>query len=444
MSLQALGRLDEAIEHHRRAVQCDQSASGPHSNLLYALNYHPGYGPQALFDEHRAWGQRHADPHSAARPPHTNDRSPDRRLRVGYVSPHFCAHAVNFFVEPILSAHDHARFEVFCYSDVADEDDTTARLRGYADHWRSTHGLSDNQLEAHIRDDAIDLLVDLTGHIGGGKRMLVFARKPAPIQVTYIGYQNTTGMAAMDYRLTDTYCDPPGTTESLHTEQLVRLPTTFFCYLPSADAPLVVPAPAATAGYVTFGSVNNFAKVTPQVLATWAEILRHVPDSRLVIRADMTDSLRTRLVELFAEQGIDERRLELVNRLPRPQYLRLIERLDIALDPFPFNGHTTTCDCLWQGVPVVTLSGQTYVSRFGGSGLATLGMHELIATTREQYVETAVTLAGDIGRLEHYRATLRERMAASPLLDFSTFTRKLETAYRQVWTAWCRAEDAQN
>ncbi len=356
---------------------------------------------------------------------------------MGYVSPNFYSHAVNFFVEPILASHDHARCEIFCYSDVKHPDHATGRLREYADHWRETTPLSDAELYDLVRADAVDVLVDLTGHINGGQRLLTFARRAAPVQVTYLGYQNTTGMQAMDYRLTDAYSDPPGLTDACYTERLVRLPTTFFVYLPSADAPEVGPLPAAASGHVTFGSVNNFTKITPEVLAAWAEIVRRTAGSRLMIRADMTASLQARLVEFFAGEGIEPERLEFAHRLPRRQYLELISRLDIALDPFPFNGHTTTCDCLWQGVPVVTLSGETYVSRFGGSGLATLGLEELIARTREQYVQMAVALAQDQSRLEAYRGTLRQRMAVSPLLDFETFTRNLEDAYRRMWTEWC-------
>jgi predicted O-linked N-acetylglucosamine transferase (SPINDLY family) len=236
--------------------------------------------------------------------------------------------------------------------------------------------------------------------------------------------------------LTDAYSDPPGVTDALHTEKLARLPTTFYCYRPSPNAPEVGDLPAAQAGHVTFGSVNAFNKVTPEVLETWAELLLRVPNSRLIIRADMTDSLRARLLETFAARGIGGERLELINRLPRPLYLELIKRMDIALDPFPFNGHTTTCDCIWQGVPVVTLSGTTYVSRFGGSGLRTLGLEELVADSREKYLEITIALAGDIERLAHLRTTLRERMAASPLTDFTGFTRNLETEYRRMWHDW--------
>lgn len=440
VALQALGRLDEAIAEHRKAVELEPKNAGSHCNLLYAINYPADQDTAAVFAEHLAWAARHADPLTALSAPHASpSAAAGRRLRVGYVSPHFHAHAVNFFSEPILASHDHQQFEVFCYSDVKMPDETTERLRGYADQWRECHALNDEQLSQQIRRDDIDILVDLTGHISGGKRLMVFARKPAPIQVTYIGYQNTTGMQAMDYRLTDDYADPPGVTDALHTERLVRLPQTFFCYLPSSDAPPVAASPAKANGYITFGSVNNFTKVTPPVLDAWGAILNHVPGARLVILADMVDSLRQYIARTLTRHGVDIAQIELVNRTPRDGYLRLINRLDIALDPFPFNGHTTTCDCLWQGVPVVTLSGATYVSRFGGSGLATLGLRDWIASSCDEYVDLAVAHAQDVDALAALRATLRPRMAASPLLDFQSFTRNLEQAYRRMWTDWCQA-----
>jgi predicted O-linked N-acetylglucosamine transferase (SPINDLY family) len=243
-------------------------------------------------------------------------------------------------------------------------------------------------------------------------------------------------MSAMDYRLTDDFSDPPGTDE-FYTEKLVRLPRSFFCYRPSPDAPAVGPLPARARGYVTFGSFNNFAKVTPEVLSTWARVLHAVPGSRLSILSAATEGLRDRVGRIFEEYGVDPGRVEHCRRRPRAAYLELISQVDMALDPFPFNGHTTTCDALWQGVPVITLSRTTYASRFGGSGLATLGLDDLIAKTTGQYVDIATRLATDLDRLEALRAELRPRMAASPLLDFTGFTRNLEAAYRRMWTDWC-------
>ncbi|MEX2112343.1 MAG: tetratricopeptide repeat protein, partial [Pirellulales bacterium] len=270
----ALGRLDEAIDAYRAAIRLDPNDPFHFSNLVYTLIHLPGTSAAAIFAEHRSWGRLLADPWSERALPHTNDRS-DRRLRVGYVSAHFCDHAVNFFSEPLLAAHDHAAVEVFCYSNGSQADQTNARLKAYADGWREIGHLSDEQAGQQVRDDRIDILVDLSGHIAG-HRLLLFARKPAPVQVTYLGYQATTGMRAMDYRLTDAWSDPPGTTDADYTEKLVRLPQAFFCYRPSPDAPPVEPLPAVANGYVTFGSFNNIAKVTPQVLAAWAQLLREV------------------------------------------------------------------------------------------------------------------------------------------------------------------------
>jgi protein O-GlcNAc transferase len=436
VSLQSLGRLDEAIAEHRRAVELDPTSSGLHSNLLYALHYSLQYDGPAIFNEHLAWAKRHAEPLTAAASPHDNERSTARRLRVGYVSPHFMSHAVDFFVQPILEHHDRERIELYCYSDVGRGDAITQQLRGVVPNWRDTAQLANARLAELVRQDKIDILVDLTGHISGGKRMLLFAERPAPVQVTYIGYQNTTGMTAMNYRLTDAYSDPPGQTDPFYTERLVRLPQTFFCYQPSADAPAIVESPLDTNGQVTFGSFNNFSKVTDEVLAAWAKILKQTPKSRLVILADMAPSLRKRLGDSFAGAGISAERLELVDRVPRERYLQLINRVDIALDPFPFNGHTTTCDCLWQGVPVVTLSGDRYVSRFGGSGLITLGLHALVTDSPADYIACAQQLAQDPDRLRQLRRELRQRMSASPLLDFKGFTRNLEAEYDRMWAAW--------
>jgi predicted O-linked N-acetylglucosamine transferase (SPINDLY family) len=430
-----LGQMDEAIAHARQASALSPAASPHHSNLLYMLNYHPGISPDEVFAEHRRWATTYADPLTAQATPHSNDRTPERRLRIGYVSAHFQAHAVNFFTEPILVSHDHQRFEVFCYANVDQPDETTERLKGYADHWRDVAYLSDEQAAALIRQDAIDILIDLTGHIGGN-RLLVFARKPAPIQVTYIGYQNTTGMQAMDYRLTDDWSDPPGT-DAHYTEKLVRLPRAFFCYQPSPDAPEVVPPPALDRGFVTFGSFNAFPKITPQVLETWAEILQALPDSRLVILGNVTPSLLEHIHDSFARRGIVPQRLTLADRRPRPEYLKLINTVDIALDPFPFNGHTTTCDSLWQGVPVVTLAGQNYVSRFGSSAHNQLSLLDLVAKDPREYVSIATGLASDQSRLQELRASLRDRMKQSPLLDFAGFTRNLEATYQTMWRNWC-------
>ncbi len=436
VTLQLRGQLAEAIAEHRAAVRLDPEHSRRHSSLVYTLLRDPALSPRQLFDEHLGWARRHAEPLTAQAPEPANDRTPERRLRVGYVSDHFRKHAVNYFVEPILAAHDHANFEIFGYATSFLRDETTKRLVQHADTWRDVAGWSDERLAQLVRSDQIDILVDLAGHIGGN-RLLAFARRPAPVQVTYLGYQATTGMSAMNYRLTDAYADPPGTTEAFHTEALVRLPRTFFVYQPSRTAPPVGPLPAESNGHVTFGSFNNLSKVTPEVLAAWAEILRCVPDAKLRVLAHTTPWIEQHVRETFQRERVDAGRIELARCCPHDAYLKLISGVDIALDPFPFQGHTTTCDCLWQGVPVVSWAGETYVERFGASGLVSVGLEELVAGSREEYVDVAAGLAGDRARLKTLRAELRERMRRSPILDAATFTRNLETAYREMWSRWC-------
>lgn len=436
MSLRDRGQLDDAIEAFRTALRINPADWHTHSNLIYSLNYHPGYEPQAVFEEHRRFGQRHADPLMPGDRRYANDRTPGRRLRIGYVSGHFRAHAVAVFTEPMLAAHDHTGFEIFCYSNASVADATTRRIQTSADHWREIAGKSDEEVCETIRQDQIDILVDLAGHIDGN-RLMMFARQPAPVQVTYLGYQNTTGMAAMDYRLTDAWSDPPGTTEPFYTEKLVRLPRSFFCYLPDQAAPLPGPLPALERGFVTFGSFNQFSKITPEMLATWAALLSAVPQSRLMLLAFVTPWLQGHVAEVFERHGVDPGRVELAGRRAHPEYLRLISQVDAALDSFPFNGHTTTCDCLWQGVPVVTRAGGVYASRFGSTAHVNLQLQDLIASTREEYVEIAAALAGDLPRLGRLRASLRSTMLDSALLDAEGFSRHLEAAYRDMWIGWC-------
>ena len=438
--LRALGRPAEAVAAYRRAVQLMPTSAEVHSNLLYTLNFGATCDPAAVFSEHRAWAARHAEPLTAVASPHANDRTPERRLRIGYVSPHFRHHAVNFFSEPILLAHDHAQFEIFCYSANLFDDAVTARLKVAADQWRDIRGLSDEQVANLVREDRIDILVDLTGHISG-HRLLVFARKPAPIQVTYLGYQNTTGMSAMDYRLTDARADPPRLTDPFHSEQLVRLPRSFFCYRPPDPAPPTGSLPALGAGCVTFGSFNNFAKVTSEVLAAWWQILERVPRSRLLVLAYGAGEVARQLHESAAGAGIASDRVEVFDHRPAFEYLQLVQQADIALDPFPFTGHTTTCDSIWMGVPVVMLEGNTYASRFGGSVLANVGLERLIAKSVPEYVDLAVELAGNLGELAQLRGELRARMSDSVLLDFQGCTRNVEQAYRQMWRTWCATKD---
>jgi predicted O-linked N-acetylglucosamine transferase (SPINDLY family) len=431
------GRIPDAIACCRRAIALAPQHAVAHSNLLYALNYLLDISSETLLAEHLQWAHQHAEPLTALRKPHLNDRSPERRLRIGYVSPYFYEHSINYFVEPMIAAHDHAAFEIFCYSDTSSPDRATKRLRAATDQWRDTRGLSDERLAEQVRDDRIDILVDLTGHIAGS-RLLAFARKPAPVQVTYLGYQNTTGMAAIDYRLTDSYADPPGQTDAFYTEKLVRLPRSFFCLQMPNECPEVNILPALNSGHITFGSFNAFAKVTPQLVETWCRLLLAMPDSCLLILVGEATGASRWASEIFASHGIAASRYQFVARCPRDKYFRLYHRVDVALDTFPMNGHTTTCDALWMGVPVVAWSGDRYSSRYGGSALVNVGLERLIAHSADEYIQIAQQLAGDVTVLAKLRRDLRQSVARSPLMEHQWFMHDLEAAYRNMWKTWCQ------
>jgi predicted O-linked N-acetylglucosamine transferase (SPINDLY family) len=346
---------------------------------------------------------------------------------------------VGYFIEPVLAHHDHNRFEVFCYSNLQQEDNVSERLKSRANYWRRIIALSDEQATQKIRADQIDILIDLNGHTGSN-RLLVFARKPAPVQVTWLGYPATTGLSTVDYRLTDGFADPVGMTEHLHSEKLIRLPECFSCYRPPADAPEVSGLPAREKGYVTFGSFNNQAKINREVMAVWAKILQAVPGARLTLKnAGLGSKIVQRKVrETFLGWGVEPDRIELLGHDPyESAHLERYRSIDIGLDPFPYNGATTTCEALWMGVPVVALAGQAHAGRVGVSQLSNLGLTELIGNTPEEYVAIATRWARDLERLSQLRAGLRARLAASPLTDAPRFTQNLEQAYRAMWQDWC-------
>ncbi len=438
--LREAGRVDEAVASYRRALELDPELANTHSNLLLALNYSADYTPGEVFQEHLEWARRHAAPLKRSISLRRKPPVPDRRLRIGYVSPDFREHAVSYCFEPTLVHHDYGRFEIFCYSAVRRPDACTQRMRGYPCVWRDIAGQSDAAAAEVIAGDEIDILVDLSGHTAE-HRLLVFARKPAPIQVTWNGYPNTTGMDAMDYRITDAYADPPGTTEHLHTEQLVRLPEIYMAYLPPAQSPPVAPAPCLANGHVTFGSFNALYKLGPQVVAAWAQILRALPSARLMILSVPDGSARARLAEAFARHGVEAERLELIFRLPFQQFLEAHQRVDIALDSFPYNGTTTTCQTLWMGVPLIALAGASHVSRVGVSMLSNVGLERLVARDVGEYVSLAVALAQDPRELSTLRAGVRERMLASPNTDGLRLTRFLEAAYTKMWKDYCSRAD---
>ncbi|MBW4488998.1 MAG: tetratricopeptide repeat protein [Trichocoleus desertorum ATA4-8-CV12] len=436
------GRMTEAIAAYRQAIAMKPSLMEAKSNLLFSLQYDRTHDPDTIFAEHKHWAEQYADPLTQAAAPHLNDRNRDRRLRIGYVSPDFNAHPVGFFIGSVLAAHDHANYEVFCYANLTAADGLTEQLRRFADRWRDIISLSDEQVAELVRQDQIDILVDLAGHTAGN-RILVLARKPAPIHVTYLGYPNTTGMSAIDYRFTDTWADPVGVADTRHTETLVRLPRGFLCYQAAQNAPAVSPLPVLKKGYITFGSFNNLAKVTPEVIAVWAAILKAVPQSQLLLKYKaLTDaSTRQHFHALFAQQGVSSDRVQLLGHVSSfAEHLALYHQIDIGLDSFPYNGTTTTCEALWMGIPVITVAGQSHAARVGVSLLANLGLTDLIAASLAEYVSLAQHLAQDRDRLRYLRSNLRYLMSRSPLTNGRGFTQTLESVYRQMWYRWCDAQ----
>jgi protein O-GlcNAc transferase len=432
-ALRDQGKLREALARYRAAQAVRPNDPEAFSNLLLALNCDPEPTPDEIFAAHREFAARFEQPLRAQWPVHPR-RARTGRLRVGYVSPDFRAHAAAAFIEPLFAHHDRSRVEVTAYYNAWAEDETTQRIKGLADRFVTIAGWSDAQFAQAVGRDAIDILVDLSGH-SGGNRLLAFARKPAPVQVTWLGYLNTTGLEAMDYRLTDARADPPGATERWHTELLARLPASLWCYRPWDVSPDVGPSPAARNTYVTFGSTNNPAKLTADALAAWAQIMARVPASRLHMHAPDDADFRARLLAAFRAQGVDATRITFFARVPAAEYLAQYTAIDLALDTFPCCGGTTTFDALWMGVPVVSWAQARPFSRGGASILGNLGLEECVAATREEYIESAVRLASDGARLAELRAQLRPRLSASALVDGERFARAVEDAYETMWDA---------
>lgn len=419
----------------------DSFLTNAYSNYLLMLHYADQQTPADIFAEHQAWGAMFQ---SATPEGHANLPYPHRRLRVGYVSGDFYSHVVCKFFLTLLRHHDPAQVEVFCYANSTKTDAVTQALQASSHHWRSIWQQPDAAIAEQIRQDGIDLLVDLSGHTAYN-RLPMFAYHPAPVQLTYLGYPDTTGMSQIQYRITDGWADPVGLTETLHSETLLRLDRCFLAYTFPLDAPAVSPLPALSHPGLTFGSFNNLAKVTPTVVERWAAILQAVPDSRLVLKygALRDPWVQDNYRELFAQHGIDASRLELLGRIPDYQeHLSLYHRIDIALDPFPYNGTTTTCEALWMGVPVLTLAGSAHAGRVGVSLLTAVGLSDWVAVSPEDYVEKAAAFAADLPALAAIRASLRERVQASPLCDGDSLALSIEAAYRSVWQTWCAGAEA--
>ncbi|HLK57421.1 MAG TPA: tetratricopeptide repeat protein [Chthonomonadaceae bacterium] len=434
-----LGDLDAALRCYAQAVVVSPANQDARSNWLYTLYFHPNYALSEIYRRHADWYAQQAEGLCPENPTWGNDRSPGRKLRVGYVGPFFREHCQALFLVPLLEHHDHDQVEVFVYSDVATPDAVTVRLQARCDTWRNIAGMADAAAAERIREDRIDILVDLALHMAGN-RMQVFARKPAPVQVTWLGYPGTTGLETMDYRLTDPYLDPlTADNDVWYAEQSVRLPHTFWCYDPLTSAIPTNALPAERNGYVTFGCLSNFCKINAGTLRLWAGALNAVPQSRLLLLAPEGRARRW-VLDTLQQQGVDASRIEFVDRQPRSQYLELYHRIDVGLETVPYNGHTTTLDSLWMGVPVLTRVGDAPVGRAGWSQLSNLGLQELAAETDSQYAQLAARVCSDLPALSRLRAELRDRMLQSPLGDGARFARDIEAAYRQMWETYCTAE----
>jgi predicted O-linked N-acetylglucosamine transferase (SPINDLY family) len=423
------GDLELKLWSLRRLLELQPHAANVHSALLYNLHYDPLMTPAALFEEHLKWHRAFGEVTSYTQLRH--NFSNGRRIRVGYVSPDFRHHTVPRFIGAALKHHDRGRFEVFCYSDVAKDDGMTELLRSYVEHWRDVVGLPNDRAEQIIREDGIDILVDLRGH-AAGNRLRLFARKPAPIQINMVGYFDTTGLSAIDYRLTDVNQDPVGVSEKYHCEQLIRMPGTCWCYTADEDAPDIAPPPCERKGFIMLGSLNKLIKISEPCAKLWLRTLDAIPHSRLLLHVP-SDRSANAIRQRLEKFGLPAARLELTAKAAsRRAYLERFNEIDIALDTFPFNGITTTCDALYMAVPVVSLSGGTTVSRAGASILHGVGLPYLATATEQEFIDTAVSIAGDRIALVELRRGLRDRMRNSPLMNHIGFTRSLETQYERM------------
>jgi predicted O-linked N-acetylglucosamine transferase (SPINDLY family) len=434
------GCPDSAIEFYRMAIDADSSSLLARSFLLFASNLIDDIDPKELFEEHRRFGELLENRTSQRIHEFTNSTDAARAIRVGYVSGDYKVHPVAQFITPLLEDHDPELVRPFCYSNTRQRDEVTEEMeRRFAPIWRDVAAMSDDDFASLVIEDEIDILVDLSGHTGDS-RLAVFARKPAPIQVAWLGYLNTTCLKSIDYRLVDQYTDPVGVADDLNTERLVRLPDSQWAYWPIFEVPIMRAERSSNAREILFGSFNQFAKLSDRTLELWGQIMRSLPDARLRVAGlppgNMEEHLRRRLEKV----GIDGTRVLSAVRLPQMQYLQSFNEVDIALDSMPYNGATTTLDTLWMGVPVVGLVGTRSISRGTYSILKTLGMDDLIAESPAQYVELNVRLAKDADWRDELHRSLREKLRRSPLMDTRRFVENLESAYRGMWHEWCESQ----
>ena len=431
--LQELGRLNEALASYDKAIELKVDFSEAYSNKNLCLNYSSLSSPLFIYKQHlkfeKQFGGLKVEPTLRA----LSMKNFGERLRIGYISADFRKHSVAYFFEPLLQHHNGYVVETFCYYNNTVVDATTKRLMNTCDHWRSIFGIADSEVADLIKSDQIDILVDLSGHTGKN-RLLVFTQKPAPIQITWLGYPNTTGLSSIDYRFTDIIADPIGEADKLHSETLLRLPNGFQCFQGNEKVFGRLELPQKSQGYITFGSFNNLSKITPHVIKAWSKILHLVPKSRLLLKSLQLNQNKGYYLELFNKEGLPEDRIKLYGELTSiGDHLDLYNLIDIALDPFPFNGATTTCEALWMGVPVITLLGDRHVGRVGASIMTNVGLTDFIAQDIDSYIKLAVEMAANTNYLNEIRKTLRDRMQKAPLCNAPSFASDVETVYQDIW-----------
>ncbi|PIA28180.1 hypothetical protein AQUCO_07200077v1 [Aquilegia coerulea] len=438
------GNISLAIEAYEQCLKIDPDSRNAGQNRLLAMNYINEDIDDKLFEAHRDWGRRFMRLFSQYTS-WDNPKDPERPLVIGYVSPDYFTHSVSYFIEAPLVYHDYGKYKVVVYSGVVKGDAKTNRFRDKVVKkgglWRDIYGIDEKKVASMVREDKVDILVELTGHTANNK-LGMMACRPAPVQATWIGYPNTTGLPTIDYRITDSLADPPDTRQK-HVEELVRLPKCFLCYTPSSEAGPVCPTPALSNGFVTFGSFNNLAKITPKVLQVWARILCSVPNSRLVVKCKpfCCDSVRQRFLSTLEQLGLESVRVDLLPLiLLNHDHMQAYSLMDISLDTFPYAGTTTTCESLYMGVPCVTMAGSVHAHNVGVSLLSNVGLGHLIAKTEDEYIQSAVELASNITSLSELRLSLRGLMTNSPVCDGRSFILGLESTYRHLWHRYCRGD----
>ena len=441
LTLYETGDAEGAEQSLLRALELDPEFQPAHSTLLCLYGLARSRDAAFVLRKHRDWATRHADPTTATAPSHRPDRTDGRPLVIGYVSADFREHSIARFISPILANHDRSAFRIICYDNWPAPDATTGYLNSLADAWRRIDALDDPTAADLIRSDRVDILVDLSGHTAGN-RLLVFARKPAPVQASWLGYMCTTGMAAIDWRITDAYLDPLGSTERNYTERLARIASAA-AFEPHHDSPPVGPLPAHRNGFVRFGSFNNYTKIGDEVIALWARVLAALPAARMLLVAlggdepEFQAGVRERFRRLSPASGVSER-VDVTGRRPLRQFLEMYNEVDIALDPFPYGGGTTSLHTLWMGVAIVTLEGESELARSTSGMMIGCGLESLVARSEQEYLDMAVRLATDLPRLNEIRNSLRARLSGSLIGNAQSVTRSLEDAYRMMWADYLR------